>query len=353
MEKIKKGLNPITLLLAIGVLFLLSADSYSYSDLLRVPMGGKVQKRISSAIDDITILKYQYKGSEKEKVYYETIIGWVTYILENYKTRFGGNKLIFIGGACKRAYQAAVALCDKYGVNEKDIVYLDLPRLVHRRTGAGIIAQYLEERGLFGQEAPIAIFDNMVNSEGHYSTFGKVTEAIGIKRPQAKLIFYIMFGGAFDSYSKDFSGTPGKGNNINLTAIFMGTNSWMETDVRRERLILYEKKDNKIVPVYLEFKKLAQFLSEIKEGDDIFNLNPESLSKESRDILPLVQILLRDVSFIVGYSIDWIKAYKQLKALCESGSLQKADIQDRIFLDLLQQQRMQSIESVRETQDNI
>src|SRR3989338_1857249 len=132
MEKIKKGLNPIALLLTIGVLFLFSVNSYSYPDLLRVPINGKVQKRINNAIGNIATLKYQYEGSEEEKVYYETIIGWVTYILENYKTRFGGNKLIFIGGACKRAYQAAVALCDKYGVNEKDIVYLDLPRVAHR-----------------------------------------------------------------------------------------------------------------------------------------------------------------------------------------------------------------------------
>jgi len=249
----------------------------------------------------------------------------------------GGNKLIFIGGACKRAWQAAIVLCKQYDVNEKDIVYLDLPRAVHKRTDTQIITQYLKQQGLFDKEEPIAVFDNMVNSEGFNSTFGKVAAAIRNLRLHSEVIHYILDGANVASYSTEVAKGSGDSSMINRTAIFMGASNWMKTDVRREKVILYKRENEEIIPIYLDFQELSRFLSEIKEGDNIFTLNPALLSKELQNILPLVRILITDMGFSRHDDVDWIQAYKQLQGLCESNTLQKADMQDKMFLYLLKQ----------------
>jgi hypothetical protein len=90
MNKIKKELSLAIIFILLGTI--LCQEGYA----LRIPMNGyKKLSRIIASSKEVHI-NLNYEGSEKERVYYETIIGWVTYILENYKLRFGGNKLIFM-----------------------------------------------------------------------------------------------------------------------------------------------------------------------------------------------------------------------------------------------------------------
>ena len=331
MEKIKKGLNPIALLLTIGVLFLFSVNSYSYPDLLRVPINGKVQKRINNAIGNIATLKYQYEGSEEEKVYYETIIGWVTYILENYKTRFGDNKLIFIGGSCRRAYEAAIFLSKRYGINEQDIIYLDLPKMVNSTTREAIIYKYIEQQEGFKGNGPIAVFDDMVDSG---NTLEKIDRSMKLKNIRLKVLYYLLYDMGLPSYALDFPAMRAK---INTAALFMRRSADIRTDVRRGRLISYKVENYRVAPEYLYYKDLLIFLSEIKKGDNIFALNKGVLSIKSREILPLIYKIVIEMGFHPGHSPNWAEAYDKLQDLCLSNSSERADKQDRLFFDLLQQ----------------
>jgi hypothetical protein len=330
MNGFRKGYNLAVILTLIGVM--VCQDGYA----LRVPMNGHKSVEKALASDEVVLEDVNYDGFEKERIYYETIIGWVTHILENYNTQFGGNKLVFIGGACKRAWQAAMVLCKQYGVNKKDIIYLDLPRVVHRRTNTQIISQYLKQQGLFDKEEPIAVFDNMVNSEGVNSTFRKVVAAIRNVRPQSKVIHYILDGESVASYSREIANDSRDSDIINRTDIFVGTSNWMKTDIRREKLISYEENAGEIAPQYLSFVDLSNFLSEIEKGTDIFNLDPKALSEQSRHILSLIYLVITDMGYSKAYGIDWDKAYDGLVELCESNPVSRADMQDKLFKSLLE-----------------
>ncbi|MFA5261470.1 MAG: hypothetical protein WC450_09600, partial [Candidatus Omnitrophota bacterium] len=276
---------------------------------------------------------------EDEVGYYQTAIDWVKYILGNYQARFGGHKLVFIGGSCLRPYQAALSLGRQYGVDEENIVYLDLPRAVIDNTPDALLRAYLNQRGLFNGEGPVAIFDDFV-SDG--KTIKKIQTVIHSFNPAIEHVFYpLLYPRSWPlrreiSYWSEF---PELGRKPLDTAIFLHGDA-KNRDVRRKILVAYEEARGVVKPVYLNGADLNQFLVEIGDHTPVSHVDAAKLSEKSRATLPLVAKLLAQMTRYDVFDKD--EGYIELKAWCQSNPSGEADRQDRLFLSLLENEKASS-----------
>ncbi|MDP8233565.1 MAG: hypothetical protein P9M06_02020 [Candidatus Saelkia tenebricola] len=149
--------------------------------------------------DQLNIIRsnYPYEASKLEKDIQESqrylpkVAAWVSDILENYETKFGGGKLVFFGGACKKVYQVAKLLSVQYGVPNEKIIYLDLPR----RIVGGILSQhqdeglerFLAQEGLLNSDEPIALIDVCIDTWQQYDPVLHVARVIKETRSQIPL----------------------------------------------------------------------------------------------------------------------------------------------------------------------
>ncbi|HQP11152.1 MAG TPA: tetratricopeptide repeat protein, partial [Candidatus Omnitrophota bacterium] len=276
---------------------------------------------------------------EDDVGYYQTVIDWVKYILGNYQSRFGGHKLVFIGGSCLRPYQAALSLGRQYGVDEENIVYLDMPRAVLDNTPDALLRAYLNQRGLFNGEGPIAIFDDFV-SDG--KTIKKLQTVIHSVNPAIEQIFYpLLYPRSWPlrrekSYWSEF---PELGRKPLDTAIFLHGDA-KTRDVRRKILVAYEEMPGAVKPVYLNTGELNQFLLEIGDHTPLAKVDAKNLSVKAQKAFPLVEKMLAKIT---RYDVfDPREGYIELKAWCASNPGDEADRQDRLFLSLLENEKASS-----------
>jgi len=298
-----------------------------------------LKKETTGGIDPNADEDKSLKLSETEKEYqkhYSIIVQWAQSILENYQEKFGGNKLIFIGASSKRAWQATVALSDAYGVDKNNIIYLELPRNVLKKTNSQVILSYLEQNNAFDNDGPIAIFDNAIDTGG---TLTELNEMIKQRFPQRKIINDIMRSSGPHSFVDENQDML---EEINLAAVFAEDNSWMAKDHRRQTLIEYEQVGQEVTPVFLTFDALNLFLFSIEKDENIFEIKPEDLSKENKKSLPLVQKLLRINGVNPHYTYDPANAKKILEGFIRANSDGTADRQDLIFDELVKEAKVSS-----------
>lgn len=93
----------------------------------------------------------------------ETMGDFIEYIFLNYKKKFLGGKIVFIGGSCNLLYVIAKILAGAYGIENKDIVLIYMPEYMCSRESIineNNIYNYLRDRGAIDDGRPIVFIDN-------------------------------------------------------------------------------------------------------------------------------------------------------------------------------------------------
>jgi len=116
------------------------------------------------------------------------LIAWVKDILRDYKTKFGGGKLVFLGGACKKAYQAAKLFSVQYGIPNEKIIYLDLPRrivedILDKYQDEGL-EKFLAQEGILSGDEPAAFIDVCIDTYQEYDPVIHIARVIKKFHPQ-------------------------------------------------------------------------------------------------------------------------------------------------------------------------
>lgn len=88
------------------------------------------------------------------------ISDFVAYILANYRTKFLGGKLVFLGGSCDYMYVMAKILAPRFGINPEDVILIDMPESLYKSESAENHYAYLMSKGLFKDNRPIVFIDN-------------------------------------------------------------------------------------------------------------------------------------------------------------------------------------------------
>ncbi|MFA6349688.1 MAG: sigma-70 family RNA polymerase sigma factor, partial [Candidatus Omnitrophota bacterium] len=111
-----------------------------------------------------------------------TIIRWAKYILKN----FNGCRIVFMGGACEKAWQAAKYLSN----NPENLIYLELPVKALRQLSDDDLLIYLESAGLFkDSNVPLVLVDN-----GRLATtITRLQEVIAEHYPRKKVLKHLLF----------------------------------------------------------------------------------------------------------------------------------------------------------------
>jgi len=151
------------------------------------------------------LLKTDYKGGYEMRGNYidgfepsqipgfiGVIIEFVNYILENYETKFLGGKLVFLGGSCNWMYVIAKILAPAYGIEEDDIILIEMPTSLVLSKSIQRKYDYLVTKKLFEGDKPLLFIDN--GWEGRIPNW--LIEIIEEKRShKVKMDGYIMSSG--------------------------------------------------------------------------------------------------------------------------------------------------------------
>jgi len=116
-------------------------------------MQGRIQEVTSKYdssenMDKSDRLKKDVRVSER---YIPRVINWVRNIFVDYEV-FGSGKLVFLGGAAKKAYQVAKLLSTSYGISPSNVVYIDMPRDVIGNS-SGYLDQLMRQEGIYDASA--------------------------------------------------------------------------------------------------------------------------------------------------------------------------------------------------------
>ncbi|MFH1995935.1 MAG: methyltransferase domain-containing protein [Candidatus Omnitrophota bacterium] len=269
-----------------------------------------------------------------ERIFYAQTIEWAKYLLENRDEKFGADsKLLFMGGACRSVHQATSMLANRYGVDQDDILYAELPTDLLKRTPLAHIKRSLERAGALKPGVPVAVIDVALENGTTRDTLGGIFTANG-----QDVKFHCLYGARFvntgiDAY--ELTGRLSSGDAGILYRFFEGDEDPRDTRTRRA---VYINEDG--TTTFLYFSDVAVFLKErvLNEKDNIHTITPGELFRdESRRALPLIQRIAQDEGHRHGY--DRRPNIRKLRLDRMRDDLAMRDYQDRLFFHILSAER--------------